>query len=59
MLLGTILKTRVNEVKVTDMTPGERYTVQVNTGSHGVEGLHPLNVTHTTRKHNKNVFENK
>lgn len=42
---------RVTEAEVADMTPGERYTIQVNTVSHGVEGLYPLNVTHTVREY--------
>lgn len=31
------------------MTPGEKYTIQVNTVSYGVEGLHPQFVNHTVR----------
>ena len=34
---------------VTDMTPGEKYTIQVNTVSYGVESLYPLQVNHTVR----------
>ncbi|CAB0035818.1 unnamed protein product [Trichogramma brassicae] len=37
------------EAEVTDMSPGERYTIQVNTVSFGVESLYPLNVSHTIR----------
>ncbi|XP_033218300.1 tyrosine-protein phosphatase 10D-like [Belonocnema kinseyi] len=37
------------EAEVADMTPGERYTVQVNTVSFGVESLYPLQVNHTVR----------
>ncbi|XP_034944437.1 tyrosine-protein phosphatase 10D isoform X2 [Chelonus insularis] len=35
------------EAEVTDMTPGEKYTIQVNTISFGVESLYPLQVNHT------------
>lgn len=38
------------EAEVADMTPGERYTIQVNTVSFGVESLYPLQVNHTIRK---------
>lgn len=38
---------RETEAEVTDMTPGERYTIQVNTVSFGVESLYPLQVNHT------------
>ncbi|XP_077287900.1 protein tyrosine phosphatase 10D isoform X2 [Arctopsyche grandis] len=37
------------EAEVTDMTPGEKYTIQVNTVSAGVESLHPQQVNHTVR----------
>ncbi|XP_075214257.1 protein tyrosine phosphatase 10D isoform X3 [Lycorma delicatula] len=37
------------ESEVTDMTPGERYTIQVNTVSFGVESNHPQQVNHTIR----------
>ncbi|XP_051172997.1 tyrosine-protein phosphatase 10D-like isoform X1 [Leptopilina boulardi] len=37
------------EAEVADMTPGERYTIQVNTISFGVESLYPLLVNHTVR----------
>ncbi|XP_008203382.1 tyrosine-protein phosphatase 10D isoform X5 [Nasonia vitripennis] len=37
------------EAEVADMTPGERYTIQVNTVSFGVESLYPLQVNHTIR----------
>ncbi|XP_029155618.1 tyrosine-protein phosphatase 10D isoform X1 [Nylanderia fulva] len=40
---------RVTEAEVADMTPGERYTIQVNTVSYGVESLYPLQVNHTVR----------
>ncbi|KAL0121824.1 hypothetical protein PUN28_006942 [Cardiocondyla obscurior] len=40
---------RDTEAEVADMTPGERYTVQVNTVSYGVESLYPLQVNHTVR----------
>ncbi|XP_043491071.1 tyrosine-protein phosphatase 10D isoform X2 [Polistes fuscatus] len=39
----------IGEAEVADMTPGERYTIQVNTVSYGVESLHPLQVNHTIR----------
>lgn len=38
---------RRTEAEVTEMTPGERYTIQVNTVSFGVESLYPLQVNHT------------
>ena len=41
---------RETEAEVADMTPGERYTIQVNTVSYGVESLYPLQVNHTVRK---------
>jgi receptor-type tyrosine-protein phosphatase beta len=44
------------EAEVADMTPGERYTIQVNTVSFGVESLYPLQVNHTIRK-SKPVLE--
>lgn len=37
------------EADVTDMTPGERYTIQVNTVSHGVESNSPQQVNQTVR----------
>ncbi|XP_012532552.1 tyrosine-protein phosphatase 10D isoform X5 [Monomorium pharaonis] len=40
---------RDTEAEVADMTPGERYTIQVNTVSYGVESLYPLQVNHTVR----------
>ncbi|XP_017888452.1 tyrosine-protein phosphatase 10D isoform X1 [Ceratina calcarata] len=40
---------RETEAEVADMTPGEKYTIQVNTVSYGVESLHPLQVNHTVR----------
>lgn len=39
------------EAEVTDMTPGERYTIQVNTVSAGVESTSPQQVNHTVRKY--------
>lgn len=41
---------RETEAEVADMTPGERYTIQVNTVSYGVESLYPLQVNHTVSK---------
>ena len=41
---------KVTEAEVADMTPGEKYTIQVNTVSFGVESLYPLHVNHTVRK---------
>lgn len=38
-----------NEAEVTDMTPGERYTIQVNTVSAGVESSNPQQVNHTVK----------
>ncbi|XP_063992534.1 tyrosine-protein phosphatase 10D isoform X3 [Diachasmimorpha longicaudata] len=40
---------REMEAEVADMTPGEKYTIQVNTVSFGVESLFPLQVNHTVR----------
>ncbi|XP_071558578.1 tyrosine-protein phosphatase 10D isoform X5 [Temnothorax nylanderi] len=40
---------RDTEAEVADMTPGEKYTIQVNTVSYGVESLYPLQVNHTVR----------
>ncbi|XP_011258051.1 tyrosine-protein phosphatase 10D isoform X4 [Camponotus floridanus] len=37
------------EAEVADMTAGERYTIQINTVSYGVESLYPLQVNHTVR----------
>ncbi|XP_072759722.1 proto-oncogene tyrosine-protein kinase ROS-like isoform X2 [Anoplolepis gracilipes] len=42
------LNVRATEVKV-DMTPGERYIIQVNTVSHYVESLHSLKMNYTIR----------
>ncbi|CAH0385398.1 unnamed protein product [Bemisia tabaci] len=37
------------EAEIAEMTPGERYIIQVNTASYGVESIHPLQVNHTVR----------
>lgn len=37
------------EADVTDMTPGEKYTIQVNTVSYGVESANPQQVNQTVR----------
>lgn len=37
------------EADVTDMTPGEKYTIQVNTVSYGVESPNPQQVNQTVR----------
>ncbi|XP_076252451.1 protein tyrosine phosphatase 10D isoform X4 [Rhynchophorus ferrugineus] len=37
------------EAEVTDMTPGERYTIQVNTVSYGLESNEPQQLNHTVR----------
>jgi len=42
---------RDTEAEVTDMTPGEKYTIQVNTVSYGVESLYPLQVNHTVSEY--------
>lgn len=47
---------RDTEAEVTDMTPGERYTIQVNTVSYGVESLYPLQVNHTVSKCTMNLL---
>lgn len=45
------------EAEVTDMTPGERYTIQVNTVSYGLESNDPQQLNHTVRKlFNKLLF---
>lgn len=36
-----------HEALVEDMTPGEKYRIQVNTVSYGVESNHPQEVTQT------------
>lgn len=40
---------RSTEADVTDMTPGEKYTIQVNTVSYGVESPNPQQVNQTVR----------
>lgn len=40
---------RGTEADVTDMTPGERYLIQVNTVSHAVESPEPQQVNQTVR----------
>lgn len=40
---------RDNAADVTDMTPGEKYTIQVNTVSFGVESPNPQQVNETIR----------
>lgn len=40
---------RTTEADVTDMTPGEKYTIQVNTVSYGVESPSPQQVNQTVR----------
>ncbi|XP_072759726.1 uncharacterized protein [Anoplolepis gracilipes] len=42
------LNVRATEVKV-DMTPGEKYIIQVNTVSYGVKSLHSLQMNYTIR----------
>lgn len=37
------------EAEVTDMTPGEQYTIQVNTVSYGLESNEPQQLNHTVR----------
>lgn len=37
------------EADVTDMTPGERYTIEINTVSYGVESPYPQHVNQTVR----------
>ncbi|XP_076291656.1 protein tyrosine phosphatase 10D isoform X2 [Lasioglossum baleicum] len=44
-----IVKESEREAEVADMTPGEKYTIQVNTVSYGVESLYPLQLNHTVR----------
>lgn len=38
------------EAEVADMTPGERYTIQVNTVSYGLESNEPQQLNHTVSK---------
>lgn len=40
---------RNTEAEVADMTPGERYTIQVNTVSYGLESNEPQQLNHTVR----------
>lgn len=40
---------KTTEADVTDMTPGEKYTIQVNTVSYGVESPNPQQVNQTVR----------
>ncbi|XP_014240929.1 tyrosine-protein phosphatase 10D isoform X2 [Cimex lectularius] len=40
---------RHTEAEVADLTPGEKYTIQVNTVSFGVESANPLTLHHTVR----------
>lgn len=47
---------RDTEAEVADMTPGEKYTIQVNTVSYGVESLYPLQVNHTVSKYIVNYY---
>lgn len=42
---------RETEAEVADMTPGERYIIQVNTVSYSVESLYPLQVNHTVSEY--------
>ncbi|KAL1506354.1 hypothetical protein ABEB36_005735 [Hypothenemus hampei] len=37
------------DAEVTDMTPGEKYTIQVNTVSYGLESNEPQQLNHTVR----------
>lgn len=39
----------ITEAEISDMTPGEKYFIQVNTVSYGVESIHPLQINHTVR----------
>lgn len=41
---------QITEAEVTDMTPGERYTIQVNTVSYSLESNEPQQLNHTVRK---------
>lgn len=46
------------DAEVTDMSPGERYTIQVNTVSYGLESNEPQQLNHTIRKYrNLNPFK--
>ncbi|XP_059474266.1 tyrosine-protein phosphatase 10D [Neocloeon triangulifer] len=40
---------KVNEAEITDMIAGEKYLIQVNTASFGVESTDPLEVTQTVQ----------
>ncbi|XKL59004.1 hypothetical protein PGB90_000020 [Kerria lacca] len=37
------------EAEILDLTPGEKYFIQINTASYGVESIHPLQMNHTVR----------
>ncbi len=39
----------MTEAEISDMTPGEKYFIQINTVSYGVESIHPLQTNHTVR----------
>ncbi|XP_073996604.1 protein tyrosine phosphatase 10D isoform X2 [Rhodnius prolixus] len=43
------VKRTVTEAEVVDLTPGEKYTIQVNTVSFNVESARPLVLNHTVR----------
>lgn len=45
---------QITEAEVTDMTPGEKYTIQVNTVSYGLESNEPQQLNHTVRKYHHN-----
>lgn len=40
-----------NGAEISDMTPGELYTIEVNTVSYGLESSEPQQLNHTVRKY--------
>lgn len=44
------------EAEVTDMTPGELYTIEINTVSYGLESNAPQQLNHTVRKNQSRLF---
>ena len=44
------------DAEVTDMTPGELYTIEINTVSYGLESNAPQQLNHTVRKNQSHLF---
>ena len=45
------------EAAITNMTPGEKYIIQVNTLSYGTESNEPLQTSQTVRKYTKYMYK--